>query len=240
MLFPDSQRQAGPSSNLTMPSEASHTELCGPVAQQSTGLDPLYHPSSPFSTAAFRSPDLSHTSLSYGFSYAEQPLLESNCSLGYPSYFPDVTASSDGLGDGLDNGFTCHLPPSSLSAWMESPDYDFLIIHSPKPVFAYKIFDFDFDRPCSPKDELPPPSSPEYSRKRRRELSEMCEDSPTSLKKQKMGNEASPFISLPPDRYFTLPLYSLRIPSTDVPSFANFTLGGDTFGRAFNFEFTSS
>jgi len=236
MLLPDSQHQAGPSSNLTTPSEVSHS-----VAQLRDELDPLYYPSSPISTAAsYRLSDISHSSLPYSFSYAEQPLLDSNYSLDYPSYFPDVTASSNGLGEGLDIGFTCHLLPSSLPAWIESPDCNILIIHSPKPVFAYKIFDFDFDRPRSPEDDLPSRGSPDYSRKRRRELSDICEDSLTFPKKQKIGDEASRFISLSPDPYFSLPLSIPSTLSTDIPPFANFTLGKDTFGCGFNFELTSS
>jgi len=106
-------------------------------------------------------PELSHTPLSCDSSDSSATLLPLNLipELSFSSYMPDL----DLFGINESHIFKDHYDPPAFPdpsfAWVDAADEATNTIHSPKPVFAYKTFQFDLDR-------LDPSHTPKLGRPR--------------------------------------------------------------------------
>ncbi|KAF8590453.1 hypothetical protein K439DRAFT_89902 [Ramaria rubella] len=161
--------------------------------------------------ASVEVPELSHTPLSSISSLSGSANLPSETLPAFDftaCYVPDFHGlPSSGMVD-LSSG-RYPLPEFSFPSypWANATEDELLTIHSPKPVFAYRTFDFDFDRPRTPgsDDQLPIGRGAGTSRRKRCRDDEDEPESAFLPKKRKMSAEAPHLLSLFPDASYDLP-----------------------------------
>lgn len=137
--------------------------------------------------------------------------------------------------------------PSYLPPWLDAmplpPPQEPFTIHSPTPVFGYKLFNFDLDRLLDLEEDDEPQQeeallTPKASGKRRRDEETVADDG-LSTKKQKTDDYHRRF-TLHPD--FSPPLSiasSTDIPHFDEPSFDHHKKVDLIFNAAGDWDYTT-